>query len=756
VVTQGPDGELNSVEQSLVEHVCLGERLDLAPKDEVVDEAAMRSWGDSRSCHASVIRDILRGKLAANPDPHGLRLRGARIVGRLDLDNLTSDVHLDLTDCLLDEGFLARDARLAFIALAGCLVEHPSESPLDAARLTCSAFSLVRARITGHTADSTVKLRGAHIGGNLECDGAVLRNDSGPALDVGGARTDQHVFLRGGFIASGAGDDGAVNLNGARIGGSLDCDGAIMRNDSGYALSADGLQVGQDVQGDRLKADGGVVLGGHIGRLVSLEGAVLNNPGGFALLADGLMVDGPMFCRNDFSVQGEVRLPGARIGGRLYFDGAKLSNPGGRALVASRLTVGLDMCFRKQRIPEHEEPFLADGAVILIGAHIGGNLDCTGAQLRNDFGPALQADGLEVAQTMLLRGRFTVTGAGEDGAVRLSGAHIGGSLDCTGAELRNKSGPGLRAFRLQVDRDISLTGGFTATGTGDRGAVRLTGARIGGSLDCSGAQLRNDSGPALLAYGIQVGQDIYLTKKFTATGGGEREVIDLRTTRVGGAFDFEPERLEHMDDPYKRLKVDGLTYTGVPGSSSGEEPNSGEPWRKLLRDGTPSYTAQPYQQLAAGYRSLGDDRQARRTLIAQRDDQLARTGTGWWERLWGRITKVTLGYGYQPWRALLFLVGVVVVSCALAVALGAHGALTQTIHTATPGRSCTWPQQISVGLDLNLPVGTSVAREDCDMTRDPASVTADWLSLAGWVLRLLAWVFAALFIAGFTSAVRKT
>jgi hypothetical protein len=29
-----------------------------------------------------VIRDILRGRLAADPDPHGLRLRGVRITGR--------------------------------------------------------------------------------------------------------------------------------------------------------------------------------------------------------------------------------------------------------------------------------------------------------------------------------------------------------------------------------------------------------------------------------------------------------------------------------------------------------------------------------------------------------------------------------------------------------------------------------------------------------------------------------------------------
>jgi hypothetical protein len=53
-------------------------------------------------------------------------------------------------------------------------------------------------------------------------------------------------------------------------------------------------------------------------------------------------------------------------------------------------------------------------------------------------------------------------------------------------------------------------------------------------------------------------------------------------------------------------------------------------------------------------------------------------------------------------------------------------------------------------------VGTSVARAGCDLTTDSGSVTAAWLTSAGWVLRLLAWTFAALFIAGFTGAVRKT
>jgi hypothetical protein len=56
----------------------------------------------------------------ADPDPHGLRLRRARITGRLDLENLTTDVTLELADCLLEEGILARDARLVGLSLAGC------------------------------------------------------------------------------------------------------------------------------------------------------------------------------------------------------------------------------------------------------------------------------------------------------------------------------------------------------------------------------------------------------------------------------------------------------------------------------------------------------------------------------------------------------------------------------------------------------------------------------------------------------------
>ena len=428
----------------------------------------MRSWGDDRTCSASVIRDILRGRLAPHPDPHGLRLRGARISGRVDLENLTADVNIELKDCLLEDGVLARDARLASVGLPGCQLGHPSEAPLDATRLTCSLLDLTGARIIGHT------------------------------------------------------EHGAVNLGGARI-GMLGCAGAILSNDSGTALNAN---------------------------------------------------------------------------------------------------------------------------------------------------------------------------------------------------------------TVQVDQNVFLGGGFTATGAGTDGAVDLRGAHIGGQLSCIGAVLRNDSGPALLADGLQVDQDMLLTDQFTATGGGSDAAVDLTGARVGGTLYFNPARLEHVTDPHRRLACDELTYAGVPDTGRGQD------WLGLLRQS--SYAAQPYQHLAAAHRALGEERQSREILMAQRDDQLARTDPNWAERLWGKITKVTLGYGYQPWRALWFLAVVVALSCLLAVVLGAHGALAQTSKTATPGRSCTVVQQVSVGLDLNLPVGTSVARASCDLTKDSASTTGSWLTALGWVLRTLA------------------
>ena len=193
--------------------------------------------------------------------------------------------------------------------------------------------------------------------------------------------------------------------------------------------------------------------------------------------------------------------------------------------------------------------------------------------------------------------------------------------------------------------------------------------------------------------------------------------------------------------------LDGLTYPGLPRRIPPRD------WLRLLREATPWYTAQPYQQLASAHRAAGHDGEVRRVLIAQRQDQIARALTGRGERAWARLTGLTLGYGYQPWRALVALVAIATLAVVLAVTLGAHGGVARTNPQSPAATQCSAVERVGVGLDLGLPLIKTGTRESCDTT---SSTTGQVLTVASWGLHLLAWAFATLFVAGFTGAVRKT
>jgi hypothetical protein len=583
------------VEQRLIESVARGEVLDLAG-DGPVDEAAMRSWGAERTVSASVIRELVRGRLVDEPDPHGLRLRGARIAGRIDLENITSDLALELRDCLLPGGLNLRKAQLLEVALTGCRIEQAADSddaPVDATRFAARVLSLDRSTATSASEGGTVRLLAAHLG-TLDCSGARFENTAGPALDADGLQVDQSVFLRDGFTATSASERGAIRL---------------------------------------------------------------------------------------------------------------------------------------------------------LGAHLGGQLNCSGARLQNTTGPALNADHLQVAQDVFLRDGFTAASASEQGTIRLLGAHLG-TLDCCGARLENAAGPALEADHLQVDRDVTLDGGFTAASASELGTVQLPGAHIGGVLYCGGARLENTTGPALNADGLRVDQDLLLADEFTATSADGQAVLVLTGARIGGTFRLDTDRATHTAPGQGSLiELDGLTYSGLP------RPASLPRWLTLLREHTPGYAAQPYQHLAAAYRAAGHDRDTRTILIAQRRDQIRRAGLTGSERAWGRLTGITLGYGYQPWRALLLLLATLAAAVTLSVIGGHHGGLAQKSTITGAVAACTTVDQIGVGLDLGTPLVRTGARDRCQPTDTPAGQT---LTIASWFLQLLAWTFATLFIAGFTSAVRKT
>jgi hypothetical protein len=436
-----------------------------------------------------------------------------------------------------------------------------------------------------------------------------------------------------------------------------------------------------------------------------------------------------------------LRLRGARIAGRLDLENLTT-------------VVGLEL----------RDCFLPEGLVARDASLPGLTLD--GCLLAHPVEPPIEADRLGV--TVVSLEGAVITAHSEKGAVRLLGARVGGSLYCSSAKIRNESGAALRAEGLRVDQDVFLTDGFEAVGKGERGAVSLLGARVGGSLYCTSAKIRNESGPAIDADRLHVDQGVYLSDRFQAVGGGDFEAVRLHGAHIGGYLHLDPEGIQHRCDQRARLLLDGMTYSGIPIGL----PLDG--WLTLLQEAT-QYAAQPYQQLAAAHRAAGHDRDVRKILMEQRRHQIRTSAeasavvsaglrasrayfawalqvlAGKGERAWARLTGLTLGYGYQPWRALIGLLAVLVVAVTLCVFT--DGALAQTKNSATPGAACTTVERVGVGLDVGLPLIKSGARNQCDLT---STATGQRLTIYGWGLQVLAWAFATLFIAGFTGAVRKS
>lgn len=270
------DDSHGDMEQQLREAILTGQLVDQREGNTSVDAAAHGSqWGARRTVPAALLADLLtRGDGPAQP--RALRLAGARITGRLDLEA----AHLACP-----------------VLLWGCWFEEP--------------VALTEATVPA------LRLPGCHL----------------PALDAEQLTTRGNVELRHGFHAR-----GEVNLGGAHIGGSLILDGATLNNPDGRALYADRLTVDQAMLcQEGFSVHGAVHLeGAHIGGSLRLKGATLSNPGGYALFARRLTVDQNMACQG-FSVHGEADLDGARIGGGLLFEQATFTNPGGAALILAEL-----------------------------------------------------------------------------------------------------------------------------------------------------------------------------------------------------------------------------------------------------------------------------------------------------------------------------------------------------------------------------------------------------------------------------------
>lgn len=180
----------------------------------------------------------------------------------------------------------------------------------------------------------------------------------------------------------------------------------------------------------------------------------------------------------------------------------------------------------------------------------------------------LNAEGIRVSGDLILIDA-TVTGAGTTGAIRLRDAHTS-TLAMEGLEARNDSGPALHADRLRVD-SIMFFGGAKLFGAGERSAVRLLGAQVGGAVNGKGAEIRNGSGPALHAAEITVGGNMFL-EHAVMSGHGAKGAIRLAGAHIGGELNLAYAEISNTDGPALHgdaLRVGGLQFNGARISGKG-------------------------------------------------------------------------------------------------------------------------------------------------------------------------------------------
>ena len=207
------------------------------------------------------------------------------------------------------------------------------------------------------------------------------------------------------------------------------------------------------------------------------------------------------------------------------------------------------------------------------------------------------------------------------------------------------------------------------------GTLKFARARIGGRVELRGVDIRGKDGVAVIAEHAQIDGGIYLTKS-TITN-GEFDLTGVRTTTLVDDLDSWPEQVE----------LDDFVYQNMPGLAT-RQPHDRED-RIAWLGRQQRMNASSYAHFAAVMRDHGRRGSADRVMVAlHRRENAAKPQR--WRRAMGWLDEKLLGFGYQPWRMVIAIAGLVTL-VAIAVALpGARAVMLAAdqrgdIHVATEG-----------------------------------------------------------------------
>ncbi|MEH0549652.1 oxidoreductase [Streptomyces sp. B21-101] len=471
------------------------------------------------------------------------------------------------------------------------------------------------------------------------------------------------ALLLGASTDAAPGDRPALRLTGARITGLLDLRFA---------------EIAVPIVLDECRFDEMPLFGGTKIRDLALTGCAL--PG---LAADTAQIDGRLVVSR-CHLTGPLILTRAQIHSDLDLRDTVITTPGAEAISAVRLIAGGDVLCTNLAV---------QGVFRLSGAAVSGEFDLEGASLCNPGGHALDAYHVQITEDFTFHPGFSA-----EGRIILSGATVAAAIGFCGARLSNAGDVALEAIDVSVARNFDLGQGLTVDG-----GIKLDGSRIGTQLSFRDATLTN---PGSIALSLRLAQaretDLRARQPIDGT-------VDASNAQLGTLYDTPdtwPADLRLAETTY-----DALAFP-LPAAERLD-------W---LRRSTAGYLPQPYEQLATAYRRLGHEDEARTVLLAKQRHRRAMLPLH--TRVWGYIQDATVGYGYRPLRAGLWLMALL--ACG-ALFFGAHPPAPLEAEKAPPFNAVFYT------LDLLVPI-TAFGQDSAFAPRGTGQWLAYGLTAAGWIL----------------------
>lgn len=644
-----------------------------------------------------VVRAGFLRKLLLRLDPAwpvqapGVRIRGARIEGDLDLSDCAGGAGLPALALVLCE--IPGTIDVSYTRLARLSVESSRLRRLIANEAIIDGeFSFAWSEPIGEGGDKTLYLllRAARIGGDVRASAAriVRAAEGAPTGD----------------------DENVLHMQGVRIGGSFL--GAGMRVEGRIAL------MGADIRGALELSDAQLIHRNEID----------------SICAEGARIGDSVFMRRAFKSEGRLDFIGARISGDVDFTDANLKNEGACALRLANAEVGGNLLLHTKAV----------GSIALHNAHILGNIDLK----RLEISQSSRAEGHGVsveAPALRVDGSVQFDGANVRGETDLRDARIEGGLSFGGGRFINAGGWAIRATNVRIGSNLTLNieeGGYAPFGpkTVIEGSASFERARVDGALTWKNVELRGK--------GVNGGKPVFSFADATVAGPVEAYAL---TTQADACIDASGASCAALDDDVKsgwgaenaQLSLEGFAYGRIDSQNESWTKRLG--WLKRARGADRRYSPQPFAHVALVYARAGKRESARRILLAQHDLRAVSRAPGPVTWTLSSLFGLIAGYGLAPIRVIRALV--------LFLALGVFGVLVMNAQGAlvTPdGRACNGAVEPALyAIDVALPVLDLGQQSQCAPGRTaraelpagtPISETSDWRLFEG--LAMWRWAHA--------------